>query len=93
MEKSVFMIGEMLGVLLMILFQPCILRLFNSLCILQNTPSFGRVLKLLFVLFQNGLIVHVDILYVGETTLGGFLTMSVLVIDINGWCHFDILIW
>ena len=50
-------------------------------------------MKLLFVLFLDRLIVHVDILYVGETTLGGFLTMSVLVIDINGWCHLDILIW
>ena len=70
-----FTIGKVLRVL--ILFHTSIFLLFNSL-ILKNTLSFGLFLKFLFILAQrlnfllNRLIIHVDVLNVGETTLGGF---------------------
>lgn len=90
-----FTIGEMLRVLI---FQASIFLLFNNL-IFENTMCFGLLLQLLFVLaqrpdfFLDGLVIDVDILYVCETTLGCVQTMSVLVIDINISCHFNILIW
>lgn len=56
-------------------------------------------MELLFVLtqglnfFLDWLVIHVDILDVCEAALSGFLAMGVLVIDVNSWCHFDVLTW